>query len=114
MVCTSQKAFCGAFFNFGGSQMKVEFIKLSSGEEIISQTEHSGDTIALKSPVMLAITREGVGMMPFAPFAKDGKISLSRSHVLAIAEPDDEIKNAYNSKFGSGIVVAPAKLSLGK
>lgn len=92
--------------------MKTEFIKLSSGEELIAQTECGGEFLLLKNPVMLAITREGVGMMPFAPFAKDNKVSLSRSHILAVAEPDDEIKNAYNSKFGGGIVVAPPGMTL--
>ena len=94
--------------------MKVEYIKLSTGEEIISQTESGVENLTLKNPVMLAITREGVGMMPFAPFAKDSKVLLSKSHIVALGEPEDEIKNAYNSKFGSGIVVAPAGLSLGK
>jgi hypothetical protein len=56
--------------------------------------------------MIFAISREGVGMMPYAPFAKDQKMTINKSHIVAYGEPDDEIKNAYNSKFGSGIVVA--------
>jgi hypothetical protein len=33
-------------------------------------------------------------------------MTINKSHIVAYGEPDDEIKNAYNSKFGSGIVVA--------
>jgi hypothetical protein len=31
---------------------------------------------------------------------------IKKEHIVGFGEPEDEIKNAYNSKFGSGIVVA--------
>lgn len=110
-VCREKKFVSG--FCHNEVVMKVEYIKLSTGEEIISQTEPAGDHIILKNAVLLVMTREGTGMMPFAPFAKDQRVSLSIAHVMAVGEPEDEIKNAYNSKFGSGIVVAPSGLQIG-
>jgi hypothetical protein len=87
--------------------MKIEYLKISTGEDILAQTESAGnDSLVLKNPMIFGISREGVGMMPFAPFAKDQKVTISKAHIIAYGEPDDEIKNAYNSKFGSGIVVA--------
>jgi hypothetical protein len=87
--------------------MKIEYLKISTGEDVLAQIESSdSSTFVLKNPMIFAISREGVGMMPYAPFAKDQKMTINKSHIVAYGEPDDEIKNAYNSKFGSGIVVA--------
>lgn len=89
--------------------MKIEYLKLSTGEDVIAQlSATAGDIVEVKNAMVFGISREGVGMMPYAPFAKDQKITLHRSHIVAHGEPDDEIKNVYNSKFGSGIVVASA------
>lgn len=87
--------------------MKIEYLKLSTGEDVVAQTNSIGeDKLELKNPMVFGISREGVGMMPYAPFAKDQKIFMNKSHIVAYGDPDDEIKNVYNSKFGSGIVVA--------
>lgn len=86
--------------------MKIEYFKLVTGEDVISMAETTGDIVILKNPMIFAISREGVGMMPFAPFAKESKMSINKCHILAFGEPEDDIKNAYNSKFGSGIVLA--------
>lgn len=86
--------------------MKVEYFKVMTGEDIIAQVEYDGDTVHLKNPMIFYLSREGAGMMPYAPFAKDAKMTMNKSHIVAFGNPDDDIKNAYNSKFGSGIVVA--------
>jgi hypothetical protein len=86
--------------------MKIEYLKITTGEDIITQAEHDGNLVHLKNPMIFGLSREGVGMMPYAPFARDAKITIKKEHIVGFGEPEDEIKNAYNSKFGSGIVVA--------
>jgi len=39
------------------------------------------------------------------PMSKDKEYSISKNHIILISEPDDDIKNVYNSKFGSGVVI---------
>ena len=43
--------------------------------------------------------------------AKNSKMTMNKSHIVAFGEPEDDIKNAYNSKFG-GIVVASNNLQI--
>lgn len=90
----------------------VHFLKLTTGEEVIADTEIGDGVYKLKTPIKIGIAREGLAMMPFSPFLKDETITIRQEHVLFIGEPDDEIRNAYNSKFGSGIVLPPPGLSI--
>lgn len=92
--------------------MKVEYIKIATGEDIIAQAEREGELVHLKNPMVFGLSRDGgIGMMPYAPFAKNSKMTMNKSHIVAFGEPEDDIKNAYNSKFG-GIVVASNNLQI--
>lgn len=93
--------------------MTIKLIKLITGEEVIASVNVAGDDLQLDIPVRMAITQQGIAMMPFSPFIKEGeKISINKSNILFTADVDDEVKNAYNSKFGSGIVIANSSLLL--
>jgi hypothetical protein len=87
----------------------VKYVRLVTGEEIIAKVEEA-DKVKLTTPVRIVITAEGVGMGPVSPFMSGSTktIEVAKEHVVFIAEPDDEIKNAYNAQFGSGIITAPA------
>ena len=92
--------------------MAVKLLKLTTGEEVVadvSKTE-AGLNVAggytCKYPVRIVATREGLGIVPWSPFLKEQSIFIPESHVIFTGEVDDEIANGYNSKFGSGIVVA--------
>ncbi|MHA2428674.1 MAG: hypothetical protein ACXADB_11690, partial [Candidatus Hermodarchaeia archaeon] len=88
-----------------------KFIKLVTGEDILSEVEkpEGSPDYVLKNPVRIMPTRDGgIGMGPLNPFAKGEKVVIPSQHVIFEDEPDDEIRNAYNSQFGSGIVTAPA------
>jgi len=91
----------------------IKLLKLTTGEEVIADVEEAeSNALALKNAVRLVLSQEGVGMMPFSPFTKSDTVSIDNQHVIFAEEPDDEVKNAYNSKFGSGLVVAPAGLKI--
>jgi hypothetical protein len=86
--------------------MKIKVLKLITGEEIITQLKSEDEnTVVIVEPQKFIMSQEGIGSMPLMPMSKDKEYSLSKSHVILISEPDDDIKNVYNSKFGSGVVI---------
>lgn len=86
----------------------IKIIKLITGEDIISDVivDEVNNKVLLKKPFRFMMTAEGIGSIPFVPFSKDEEYKISLNHVVAIAEPEDDFLNAYNSQHGSGIVVA--------
>jgi len=87
--------------------MAVAFVKLFDGDDVVADVEKNADgSVVLTSPAKLMLTPQGLGMMPMNPFVSDKKFTLPANFVVYTATPDDEIKNAYNAKFGSGLVIA--------
>ena len=87
-------------------KMKIKVLKLITGEEIITQFKSEDENnIVIVEPQKFIMSQEGVGSMPLMPMSKDKEYSISKNHVVLISEPDDDIKNVYNSKFGSGVVI---------
>ena len=91
--------------------MAIRFAKLLNDDDIvadISGCDGDDTKLTFKVPIRLVITQQGVGMMPMNPFMKAKSIDLPKSFVVYTCELDDDIVNAYNAKFGSGIVVVPS------
>lgn len=90
----------------------VKIMKLIWGEEIVGTIKSSkDDTYVLENVVKFVISGEGVGMVPWMPFAKPGSIHLPKSSVAVTAPLEEEIENAYNAQFGN-IIVPSKKLKL--
>jgi len=87
----------------------IKVVKLITGEDVVADIEivdqSSGKVVVLKKPQRFMVTSEGVGSIPLVPFSNDESYAISLSHVLLIADPDPDIKNGYNSQFGTGIVL---------
>lgn len=90
----------------------IQYVQLITGDEVIADITTDNDYFYLKHPVKIGLTREGLAMMPFSPFIKNNEIRIPTKHILFHAEVEDEIRNAYNSRFGSGIVVAGAGMQI--
>ena len=93
--------------------MTIKLITLKTNHTLIGDVDCVSDTeITLKQPVQVVMqpTKDGP-MMAFSPFLdycdefKTG-IKLSMTDVLCITTPVRELKNQYNSIFGSGITIA--------
>lgn len=93
----------------------VQIIKLTSGEDIIgvvSDTEIEGKAFLLvETPAVILMMPKpgsedefGVGLAPYAPFAKEHKVPIFPNHIISVYDPDKNLLNAYNSKFGSGLI----------
>lgn len=93
--------------------MAVLFIKLTNGDDVLSEAtvKDNGD-VELNNPARLGITHQGVGIGPMNPFVTEKKFTIKADHVLYTATPEAEIVNAYNEKFGTGIVMPPSGLIL--
>lgn len=85
----------------------IKYIKLISGEEVVADMTDNGETLSLKNPVKLVLMPPmGLSMIGFCNFIKPENVTIKKEHVMYIEELEDEIYNAYNQKFGSGIVLA--------
>lgn len=82
----------------------IKVAKLVNGDEIIADVETHVDGNNFKNPFKIVMSREGLGLMPFMLFSKDKNFVLNNQHVVAMGEPEDEMRNAYSSQVG-GIVV---------
>ncbi len=90
---------------------KISIIKLVSGEEIIAVLSISDDIFSLKNPAVVIIQTESngkssVGLADYLMLAEKKEISILAKNVLCTYMPNTDIKNAYNSMFGSGLVIA--------
>ncbi len=84
----------------------IKIVKMLSEGEIIADITENQDTVTLKKPVRLIPVNEGLAMIPWLTLAKDqSSFTVSKQYVLCIYDPDDEITNGYNEKFGTGIVL---------
>jgi hypothetical protein len=89
----------------------IQLLKLITGEDIIADVSYDAlvDKYQLKNPLRFLPTRDGVALAPLVLFAKNDTIEIKGTAVIFTAEPEDEIVNTYNEKFG-GIVVPPSGL----
>ena len=94
----------------------IKCIKLISGEEIIADLDESIEgLVILKKPLLIMMVPNqnnqfGIGLAPFCPYAAGGDIPVRAGAVVSIFEPDAGMKNEYNVRFGSGIVVPESKI----
>lgn len=89
----------------------IKILKLVTGDDIVSNVERKGDMYVLNKPHRLVMTREGLGSMPFCPFAKTTEYSIEARNVLFEAEPEDEIRDSYATATGSIVLASPGILA---
>ena len=93
----------------------IQIVKLTTGEDIIGdlseqEIEARGFILVDKPAIIMMMPNPGsdtefsVGLAPYAPFAKDHKVPVFPTHIVSIYDPGKDMLNAYNKKFGSGII----------
>lgn len=93
----------------------IKLVRLVTGEEVIGDCREENLTskdISLKNPVRIFVTQQGLAMAPYAPFIKGDTIYIKETNVIYTSEADDDLANEYRSKFGSGIIAAPAGIKI--
>ena len=85
----------------------IKYLKLISGEEVVSDVTDNGTTYSLKNPVKLVLMPpHGLSMIGLCNFIKAETLTLKKEHVMYVEELEEQVYNAYNQQFGSGIVLA--------
>jgi hypothetical protein len=94
----------------------IKVIKLISGEEVIADIDENIDgLVILKKPLQIMLipnqnNQFGIGLAPFCPYAKDEVVPIRAGAIVTIFEPDTGMKNEYNVRYGSGLVVPESKI----
>ena len=96
----------------------IKALKLVNGEELVVEIEEDNETsITFTNPVACVLQRskDGAPVLGFMPWmqASNPPFTISKNHILVIAEVADEVRNGYNQIFGAGIVVPPKQLITG-
>ena len=84
----------------------IKLVKLKSGEELIGDVTVVGDSVAIANPCQIMPQQQGLGFMPWPPFAKHDNVTIPLNWVICITDPIDAARDGWNSKFGSGIVIS--------
>ena len=90
--------------------MNIKCFKLASGEEVIGKIDKEDDqSVTLKSVASIIIMpgqvpgSYGLGLMPYLPYADAKDFTFSKRHVMVSFDPNTDMINNYNAKFGSGL-----------
>ena len=88
----------------------IRLVKLKSGEEIIGDVTVIGDDVIISNPCQIMPTDQGLCFTPWPPFAKHDNVTVKMDWVICVTQPIDAARDAWNSKFGSGIILTNVQL----
>ena len=89
----------------------IKLVKLKSGEELIGDVTVVGDSVTIANPCQIIPTQDGMGFAPWPPFSKNSNVTIKTDWTICITEPVDAARDAWNSKFGSGILLPNVQLN---
>jgi len=86
----------------------VKLLRIVTGEEVIAELlSETEETITVQNGLAVLPTNNGVGFAPWATvISKDNpEITISKTHLVYVAEVQEDVCKKYNEMFGSKIVV---------
>ena len=92
--------------------MDVKLFRIITGEEVVAELVGETDTtVTVKNGLVVLPTGQQVGFAPWATVIdKDNpEITVSKTHVVYIAELDEGICKKYNEIYGSKLVTPDKK-----
>ena len=95
--------------------MNVKLIRVVTGEEIVAEVvSETDDTITVQNGLVVLPTNNGVGFAPWATVVSkdDPEITVSRNHLVYVAEVQEDVSSKYKEMFGNIITPAEKKLIL--
>ena len=94
--------------------MALKFVKLTNGEEFVADVEDGSKKgmIKIGNPIRFLIAPDGVGAIPYLPFCKNKDHEIDSKLVMLMDEVESEIYNAYQERFGTGIVLSTNSLKI--
>ena len=92
--------------------MNVKLFRIVTGEEVVAELLTEDETtVTLQNGLVVLPTGQSVGFAPWTPVVdKDNpKITVSRNHIVYIAEVDSGIVKKYNEVYGSKLITPDEK-----
>jgi hypothetical protein len=88
----------------------IMMLRLLNGDEVIGKVGVAGNMIKVIKPAAIILNPSQSGktqmaIIDFIPMARTKEIILDPRNVLFTYEPDEQVENAYNQNFGSGLVL---------
>ena len=90
----------------------VKLFRIVTGEEVVAElVSETEDTVTVKNGLVVIPSAQNVGFAPWATVINREKpeITLSRNHIVYIAELDSSIESKYNEIYGSKLVTPEEK-----
>ena len=90
----------------------VKLLRIVTGEEVIAELlSETEDTITVQNGLAVLPTNNGVGFAPWATVIskEDPEITVSKTHVVYIAEVQEDVCKKYNEMFGSKLITPNSK-----
>lgn len=77
----------------------VKLIRLTSGEEILCTIKHEHEhSLVMENPTIIIPTQErSIGLAPWMPYAKTELVDISKSSIVFVIEPVEQLAEQYNS-----------------
>lgn len=87
--------------------MSVKFVKLVSGDELVTEVQDNGDHVVIIKPAKISTLFEFTEPTPtpktrvdvFAPHSQGLRFKISKQHVLFIEDPHPTLLEYYNTSF---------------
>jgi hypothetical protein len=90
----------------------VRLFRIVTGEEVVAELVSETDsTVTVKNGLVVIPQAQNVGFAPWATvISRDSpEITLSRNHVVYVAELDSSVKKKYNDLYGSKLITPDDK-----
>ena len=94
--------------------MEVKLLRVITGEEIVAEiVGENAAEVTLKNALVVIPTQQSVGFAPWATVIdrENPEVTVSRTHIVYVANLDESIRNKYDEIYGSKLV-KPEKKSL--
>ena len=87
--------------------IEVKLLRIVTGEEVVAEMVSEDETtITVKNGLVVLPTNTGVGFAPWATVIskENPDITVSRNHIVYIAEVQEDVCKKYDQMFGSKLV----------
>lgn len=77
--------------------MAVQIVRLKDGFDVITDTNYLEQEIQLKDPMIFHLKNQNLVLQQWLPLAviKESKVTINKSEVLCVMEPNEDFKEYY-------------------
>ena len=95
--------------------MNIKYLKIVTGEQLITEYIDSGESVVtLKNPlgILMSQTDKGfnIQLVPYGSMADKETILVNHKNIVFTAEPEQKLRNQYESITGQVITPPEAKI----